>query len=151
MRWPIVIALAVLGCSKSHEADRAPKGSASPPPHITNATPTITTMTIRDFQSQATAAGSAYALKHVRVRGTLDSVTRDGSGCITTVTLKDGDATMQCTLVDPSPVPLHATVTVDGQVSLDTTPPALSHCRVMAPSGPPGPLEPACTQGSAAN
>jgi hypothetical protein len=151
MRRVVVLALALVACSRSPQADRksSGSGSASLPPHITNATPTITTTTVHDFLAQATAGGSAFALRHVRVRGQLDAVTRDASGCITAVTLREGDASVQCTLVDPSPVPLHATTTVDAQASIEGTP-SLIHCRVMAPPGPPGPLEPACTSGSAA-
>ena len=144
MRWLVVLSL--FACSRTPEDGRAkPTGSAATPLHVTNATPTITTMTVHDFVAQAAGGGSAWSLRHVRVHGTIDAVTRDGSGCITAVTLRDGDATTRCTLVDPSPVPLHAATTVDGQVALEGAP-SLTHCRVLAPPGPEGALEPACTQ-----
>lgn len=154
MRW-LVAAIAMFGCSRSHEPGHQPAGSATPTGsaapirHVTPASPTVTTIGVRDYVAQATAGGSAWALRHVRVRGQLDAVTRDDSGCITSVTLHEGDATAQCVLVDPSPIPLHATVTVDAESSVEGTP-SLIHCRVLAPPGPPGPLEPACTTGSAA-
>src|SRR5690242_10925874 len=127
MRW-LVVAIAMFGCSRSQEPSRQPAGSAgsagsaTPARHATPATPTITTIGVGDYLAQATAGGSAWALRHVRVRGQLDAVTRDASGCITAVTLRDGTATVQCVLVDPSPVPLHATVTVDAQSSVEGTP-----------------------------
>ena len=101
-------------------------------------------MTVKDFLAQASGGGSAWSLRHVRVRGTLDAIERDGSGCISTVTLRDGDSRVRCTLVDPEPAPLHATVTIDGQVSLDTSPPSVIHCRMLAPPGELGDHEPAC-------
>jgi hypothetical protein len=150
MRW-LVVAIAMFGCSRSKEPGRQPAGSAGSatrPEHVTPASPTITTIGVGDYVSQATAGGSAWALRHVRVRGQLDAVTRDADGCITAVTLHEGAASVQCVLVDPSPIPLHATVTVDAQSSVEGTP-SLIHCRVLAPPGPPGPLEPACTAGAA--
>ena len=148
MRWLVVVLFA---CSSSHDSGNAkPAGSAAAPAHVTNATPTITTLTVHDFLTQATAAGSAWSLRHVRVHGQLDTITRDASGCITDVMLRDGTDTVRCTLVDPSPVPLHATTTVDGQVA-ESGAPALTHCRVLAPPGVgSAALEPACTQGTGA-
>jgi len=149
MRW-LVAVVPMFACSRSPGDNRAkPTGSAATPSHVTSATPTVTTMAVHDFLSQAAGGGSAWNLRHVRVRGQLDAVTRDASGCITAVTLREADQTVQCVLVDPSPIPLHATATVDAQASVEGTP-SLIHCRVLAPPGPPGPLEPACTSGSAA-
>jgi hypothetical protein len=148
MRWLVVVSL--VACSRNPDSTAAkPAGSASPPVHVTSATPTITTIPVHDFLAQATGGGSAWSLRHVRVRGQLDAVTRDASGCITAVTLREGDQTVQCVLVDPSPIPLHAVATVDAQVSVEGATPSLIHCRVMAPPGKELPLEPACTSGSA--
>jgi hypothetical protein len=118
--------------------------SAAAPQHVPLAVPTTTTMSVHDFLAQAAAGGSAWNLRHVRVHGVLEAVERDGSGCITAVTLRDGTDSVRCVLVDPEPIPLHAAATVDGQVSLEGTPPSLIHSRVMAPPGDPGDHVPAC-------
>jgi hypothetical protein len=149
MRW-LAVVLAVCACSnRSDHGGPGRAGSATMPPHVTNATPAITTVGVHDFVAQATGGGSAWSLRHVRVRGQLDAITRDASGCITAVTLREADQTVQCVLVDPSPIPLHATATVDAQVSLEGGL-SLVHCRVLSPPGTPTTLEPACTAGSAA-
>lgn len=150
MRWFVLVAVLSFACSRKPDADRTKAaGSAAGPPHVASATPTILTMSVHDFLTQATAGGSAWSLRHVRVHGQIDAITRDASGCITDVTLRDGTDTVRCTLVDPSPIPLHATTTVDAQSSIETSPPSLAHCRVLAPpGGGSAALEPACTDAS---
>lgn len=135
-----------MACKGSSEDTRGRRGgSAAQPPHaVPLAVPTTTTMSVKDFVAQASGGGSAWSLRHVRVRGVLDAFARDDSGCIKSVTLRDGDASVSCVLVDPEPAPLHATITVDGQVSLEGTPPSLIHCRMLAPPGELGDHEPAC-------
>jgi len=143
--WLAVLALALVACKgKPEDSPGKRPGSAVAPEHVPLAVPTTTTMTVKDFLAQASGGGSAWALRHVRVRGVLDAIERDGSGCISVVTLRDGDASVRCALVDPEPAPLHAPVTVDGQVKLEDRPPSLTHCRMMAPPGGPEEHEPAC-------
>lgn len=141
-----VVVLALLACKgKPEDRGTGSAGSAGAPPHaVPLAVPTTTTMTVKDFLAQASGGGSAWSLKHVRVRGVLDGIARDDSGCIKSVTLREGDGTVSCVLVDPEPAPLHKTITVDGQVSVEASPPSLIHCRMMAPPGELGDHEPAC-------